>query len=428
MAAPKARTNLQGGTYMKKSANVSLPPKKQTIWNPEFTSIFIINVIINMGQFMMNTLVPKYAEHLGATAAMVGMVSGMFAITSLSIRPVVGPATSYFRKNRLLAVTVGILIAAFICYGFADSIPIVIIGRLLHGVGMGFLAPITLALASNVLPDERMASGIGIFSLGQAFATAVGPTIGLALENAVGYNTTFFFGAVLMGVALVLSLQLKTEAPNRTQRFKVSLSNMIAPEVIIPAIIMFFLGGAYSCINSFVVIYGGVCGVDGIGLFFTAYAVFVLFSRPFSGKIADKYGVDKVVIPGMLIFALSFFIISFARSLPMFILAGAVSAFGYGICQPAIQTLCMTLVSKDRRGLAGNTNYIGVDIGYLTAPVLGGAIVTFLQQHGGTQLQGYAAMYRIMTIPVFIALIIFLACRKKLITKGPMASEEQTAP
>lgn len=188
---------------------------------------------------------------------------------------------------------------------------------------------------------------------------------------------------------------------------------------------MFFLGGAYSCINSFVIIYGGICGVNQIGLFFTVYAVFVLFSRPFSGKIADKYGVDKVIIPGMLIFALSFFIISYARSLPMFLLAGAVSAFGYGICQPAIQTLCMTLVSKDRRGLAGNTNYIGVDIGYLTAPIIGGSLVTFMQKYGSTQVQGYAAMYRVMIIPVFIALVIFWIFRKKLTFKNQAVESDE---
>ncbi len=392
----------------------SVSEENQTIWNRAFISIFIVNIIINMGQFMMNTLVPKLVEHLGATTTVVGFVSGMFAITALGIRPVVGPASAYFKKNRLLATTTGIILLAFICYGFAESIPMVIAGRLLHGFGMGFLAPICLALASDTLPSNKMASGIGVFSLGQAFTTAIGPTIGMGLVGAVGYKVTFFIGSALMAVALVLSLQLKTEVPKRTERFRISFKNMIAVEVIVPTVMMFFLGGAYSCINFFVVIYGEACGVKEMGMFFTAYAISLLISRPISGKIADKYGLDKVLIPGMFIFAVSFVLISYARTLPMFLIAGAVSAFGYGICQPSIQTLCMTLVPKEKRGVAGNTNYIGIDIGYLITPVIAGAIVTFVKSYGYTQIQGYATMYRVMTIPIFIALAIFVFKGKNL--------------
>jgi MFS family permease len=211
---------------------------------------------------------------------------------------------------------------------------------------------------------------------------------------------------------------MKTEEADRSSGFKISLNNMIDFEVIVPAIIMFFLGGTYSCINTFIVVYGSACGVEDIGLFFTAYAICLLFTRPISGRIADKYGIDKTVVPGIIIFAISFIIVSFSRTLPMFIIAGAVSAFGYGICQPSIQSLCMSLVPKERRGIAGNTNYMGVDTGYLLVPPLAGSIVTFVQQSGGSKLMGYTIMYRIMTVPILIALVIFLLKKDKLIKKN----------
>lgn len=156
--------------------------------------------------------------------------------------------------------------------------------------------------------------------------------------------------------------------------------------------------------------------MEQIGLFFTVYAVCLFFSRPFCGSIADRYGIDKIVIPGMMMFALSFITVSLARSLPMFLLSGAMSAFGYGICQPYMQTLCMKLVSKERRGVAGNTNYIGVDTGYLVTPIIAGTIVTLVHRDGGSEILGYVVMYRIMIIPIFIALVIFLLNRKKLLS------------
>ncbi|OBR65283.1 hypothetical protein A7K91_20080 [Paenibacillus oryzae] len=404
---------------------IDLSEGRQSIWSPMFISIFIINIALNMAQFMMNTLIPNYAEHLGATAVIIGVVSSLFAVTALGIRPIVGPSTGYFRNNRLLAAAVGIIAIAFVCYAFADSITILMMGRLLHGIGMGFLAPLSLALASDALPSNKLASGIGIFSLGQAMATAVGPMLGLELVHYFGYSATFIIGAAIMVAVLLMALRLKTDAPDKTGGFKLSLNNIVAAEVVVPSIIMFFLAGAYSCINSFILIYGKANGVKEIGLFFTAYAVCVLFSRPFSGKMADKYGLGAMLVPGIFVFALSFILISYARTLPMFLLAGAVSAFGYGICQPIIQTMCMKLVNKDRRGIAGNTSYIGVDLGYLLTPTIAGAIVTFVQSRGGSVVEGYSMMYQMMTIPIITAFVIFMLTRKRLLKQEPVIKEVQ---
>lgn len=387
------------------------------VWNKAFLKVFIMNVFLMMGLFMTNTLVPTYVEHLGATAAVVGVVTSMFAVTALAARPVVGPSTSYFRSNRILAVAVVITIAAFICYGMADSVAMVVMGRLLHGIGMGFFAPVTMALASNALPSQKLASGIGIFSLGQAIATAIGPAFGLELVHQYGYRSTFFIGALIMLVVLVLSLRLKSDAPEVKEGFRIKLSDIIDREVILPAMMMLFLSSAYSCINAFILIFGSAAGVKEMGLFFTSYAVCLFFSRPVSGKLADKYGVDKTLIPGMIVFAVSFILISFSRTLPMFLAAGAVSAFGYGICQPAVQTLCMQLVSKERRGVAGNTAFIGVDTGYLIAPSLAGMIVTFVHSQGGNEIAGYAVMFRLMTIPILFALILFLWKRRTILLR-----------
>jgi MFS family permease len=388
---------------------------KETIWTRAFINIFLLNISVNMAQFMLNALIPKYADKLGAGATVVGMVASMFAVTALCMRPIAGPAIGYFRKNRLLALAVGFITAAFILYGFARSVPMIIAGRLLHGLGMGITGPLSLALASDTLPEKKMASGIGVFSLAQAVSTAIGPSIGLKLTDALGYNITFFIGAAVMGCSLILVSRLKTKEPARDKPFRISLDNIIAREIVTPAVIMFFLSGAYACLNSFIVIYGGLCNVGDIGLFFTAYAVCLLFTRPLSGKIADRYGLDKTMIPAIAMFALAFLCISFSHTLPMFLLSGVISSFGYGVCQPSVQTLCMRLVPSERRGVAGNTTYLGVDMGFLIMPTLAGAFISLVQNGTGSKLYGYETMFRLMILPVVIALVIFVWKRKTLL-------------
>jgi MFS family permease len=88
-------------------------------------------------------------------------------------------------------------------------------------------------------------------------------------------------------------------------------------------------------------------------------------SRPISGKLADKFGVDKAIIPGFLLFGISFVLISSANTIYMFLLAGVVSAFGYGICIPLLMTLCIRLAPLTSAGRPSNTSYIGTDAGYI---------------------------------------------------------------
>ncbi len=392
--------------------------QQDTIWNPTFVSIFIVNFAMNMGQFMMNTLIPKYADALGATASVVGMVSSMFAVTALAIRPLAGPAFDYFSKKRLLTLAIGIITLAYLGYSTARSIPMVMASRLLHGIGIGCTAPLCLALASDSLPEDRMGSGIGFFSLCQAISSAVGPSVGLALSSAIGYPRTFLVGAVIMGSALILSTRIKEKRRSPQGKYRISLKSVVAKEAVTPAVIMAFLAMAYSCINAFVVLYGGERNVEQIGLFFTVYAVFLLLSRPLSGAVSDRFGLDKTIIPACICFAAAFYLISISRTLPMFLVAGGVSAFGYGACQPAMQALCMRCVPKDRRGAGANTNYIGVDLGNLMGPAIAGRIVEQVQRSTGDTAAGYVAMYRWMILPIGIGLLIFLLNRKKILSSA----------
>jgi MFS family permease len=382
------------------------------IWTPRFSSLFAINFVITFAQFMTLVLVPKLAASLGASSLVVGLVAGVFAVTALAVRPAVGWATLVVRHNYLLAGTVALILVAFVLYAVSDSIPLLIGARLLHGAAMGFLAPVTLAMASDALPPSRMAEGVGTFSLGQAVSTAVGPSVGLWMETSFGYRTSFFVGAAIMAVAAILALRVRSPrapgGPSTPWRF----SSFLAREALVPAAIMFFLAGAFSSVNAFIVLYGEARGVDQIGLFFAAYAVFILLTRPFAGALGDARGLTVVIVPGMVLFAVSFIVIANVDTLLGFLIAGAVAALGYGICQPAVQTLALTSVPPHRRGLASNTSYIGVDLGYLIMPIIGGWIVSADMNAGASAEGAYSSMYLLSIVPIAIGLCLYLVSRR----------------
>ena len=359
---------------------------------------------MNLAQQMMNSLIAKYAAHLGASATVVGIVVSMFAVTALVFKVFSGPAIDTFNRRYILVIATLVMGTAFLGYSFSAKIPVLIVFRLLHGSSMAFTATCCLALAADALPPKKIASGIGIFSTAQAASMAIGPTCALSLAGYFGYKITFTIGSCMMIFAAFMAFQINISFI-KTKKFKISVENIIAKESLLPAAMMFFLSMTSCVINSFLILFADVQHVSNIGYYFTVYAGTLLITRPLAGSLTDRLGLVRILIPAMAFFAGAFVLISCAASLPVFLFAAFVSAFGFGACQPAIQTFSMKSVPAERRGAASSTNYIGLDLGNLAGPVLAGSLVDRF---------GYPLMWRIMIFPVGFALGLVLLNRSRI--------------
>lgn len=378
-------------------------PKK--IFNRCFVSIFLANSLMYLSQWMVNSLVAKYADYLGATASMVGIVSSVFALTALLFKIVSGPALDVYNRRIILILAMCVMGISYFGYSASSNVPMLVSFRLFQGCGQAFTATCCLALASDTLPPDQFGTGIGIFSLAQAVMQAIGPTAGLALMNRFGYHMTFVISGSIMVAAALLAACVNVPY-KKEKKFKITMDSIFAKEALLPVILIFFLSTAFSVINSFLIIFAGKQGITGnIGLYFTVYACTLLFSRPLIGKLSDRLGMVRVAIPAMFCFALSFLVISFSTTLLSLLTAGLIAGFGYGACQPAIQTLCMKCVSQKRRGAASSSSYIGNDLGQLLGPNVAGAVIVAF---------GYNAMWRFMMLFIFTAVVLVIIFRKKI--------------
>ena len=383
------------------------------MWNYGYIIVILVTLFYQFGQQMANTLIPKYANFLGVEPMLIGLVGSVFAISSLLIKPFNGPAFESFDKNLLLRICMAGIMLVYVGYGFSKSIGIIIALRIVHGVFISCIPPLTLSIASENLPESKLGSGIGIFSLTQAVGQAIGPGVGLSLSSKVGYNTTFFIGAGVMVLAFIMSFFLR-DFEQDFAPYRISLRNTIEPAAIHAAVLMFFVNGTYNCVGSYLAIYGAARNVENIGLFFTVYAICLLATRPISGMLIDRYGYNRVIIPGFLCFAFSYVLIGLSSSLAGFLLAAVVTAFGYGVCGPTVQSLSLKCAKRNRRGAASNTCFLGSDISMLILPVIAGSVAERQINLTGSEALGYSRMYFFMIIPSLIAIVYFLLARKSI--------------
>lgn len=361
---------------------------------------------MNLSKQMSNSILSKYIDSLGATATIVGLVSSTFALAALIFKMVSGPALDSFNRKHIIIGAMLALGISFSGYSMSATVPMVIVFRFLQGAAQAFTATCLLTMASDTLPPEKFSTGVGMFALFETVAQAIGPTVGLGLMNIVGFRMTFLISAVLMFVSAVVVVFYKQPPFIKTKKFKISFGSIFARESIKYAALLFIFNFAFCVVSTYLVIYAAQRGVENnIGLYFTLYACTMLISRPLIGGLTDKYGAGKVLIPAMGCFIISYLIISISTSLPMFLIASFISAFGTGACQPAVQALCMKCVSSDRRGAASSTCYIANDLGTLIgAPVAGMIVETW----------GYTIMWRVMTIPMLFAILLVICIRKDI--------------
>lgn len=385
--------------------NQELAQAPEKIWNRQFILLFIANGLMYLGQWTVQTLVTNYAKTMGATSTILGIVASAFAVTAILFKIISGPALDQFRRKNILLAALCVVAVAYFGYSISQNIPMLVLFRLLQGAGQAFTATCCLTLAADALPVDKLGEGIGMFSLAQAISQAVAPTLGLAIANYFGFHVTFAFACVMILLSAAMVTQIPASGTLRQGKFKISLDSVVAKEALIPMFILLLLASAFCLINSFLVIYASDMGVSSIGGYFSVYALTLLITRPMVGKLADRLSFVKVAVPAMLCFALSFWLISISRNIFMFLAAAVISAFGYGACQPLVNSLCMKSVPPDRRGAASSTSYVGTDLGNLIGPTLAGVVISRC---------GYTLMWRVMTIQIFAAIGITLLFRKKI--------------
>lgn len=374
------------------------PAKKESIWSLPYIVLMGVNFFQSMAAFMANTTIPLFADHLGASTAFVGAVVSSFAITALLIRPFAGPAFDSFSRKRLLFIAQCIICASLVSYGVVNSLPALVAVRLLHGIGIGCAGPLGMSLVSEFLPVSRFASGISIYALAQSFAQVIGPAVGLFLVEELGFSGAYFLAAGCLLIAMCGIFAVK-EPPRHKLPYEFKVSRMFAREALDKALALMLLATSFSCMTSYVVLYGYLLGIEGMGLFFTVYALCLVITRPLFGNLADRFGAPRILLIGLLFFAASYFALSRATDMPGMLVAAVLGSAGFGCCAPLIQTLGLSSVPGERRGAASNTVFTGLDLGMLFGPVIGGNVIEMLAPLMGGEIAGYSCMWIVMLIP-----------------------------
>ena len=384
------------------------PHEITTMWNKNFIIVMITTTLMTFGHFTINPFIASYTKYLGTTDQLTGFLAGMFFGVAFAFRPVSGPLITRLDKRILLMLTLLCGSVASLGYALFENVAAFAFFRFLHGLEYSFLGTLVMTLASDNLPIEKMASGMGIYTIGSAVGMSVSPLIGEALiklgtgirDEGMGFTVLFLFSSAVLALAIIPVSFLYIEKKTKKELAGIGAwyKNIIAINALPLAAVILLIQTAYSLYNIYMIEFGKEQGIANITVFYTVLAITLAISRPLSGMLTDGFGVKKVIIPGMVVFMLSFLVVGSGAALWMVLIGAVLAAIGFGSSQPPIIAMSMKSVHPLKRAVASNTVYMGIDLGLFFGPLYGGFIVDRFN---------YSTLYKTAIAPVVLGLVLF---------------------
>ncbi|WP_373894130.1 MFS transporter [Virgibacillus natechei] len=380
---------------------------KSTLWTKDFTIISVANFFLYLVFYLLLVTMSVYAvEQYHVSESQAGLVTGIFVIGTLIGRLVIGRLISSLGNKKMLYFGLIFFILMSLFYFVDGGITFFLITRLLHGIALGAASTATGTIVAEVIPQERKGEGIGYYSMSITLATAIGPFIGLYMSTHTSYQVIFIFCLALAIVSFIISLFAKIpvmEKPAKAQvpesKKKVRLSDFVEPKAFPIALVIIIISVGYASVLSFINFYAvEIDQVSAASFFFIVYAVAILLSRPFTGRLMDVKGANWVMYPAFILLGAGLLLLSTASSSIALLAAGALMGLGYGNMQSTTQAIAVKMAAPHRVGLATSTYYIAMDAGIGFGPYVLGMIIP---------ITGYSNLYVIMGIMVLITTILY---------------------
>ena len=376
---------------------VSVPEK---IWTRDFVLICFANLFIFLGFQMTLPTLPLFVKELGGSDQLIGVIVGVFTFSALLFRPYAGQALETKGRRFVYMLGLGIFVLSVGTMGFITSILLLIIIRIIQGIGWGFSTTATGTIATDLIPPKRRGEGMGYFGLSGNIALAFGPALGLTLVGKISFISLFLICATLGFVALLLSSTIRYKkvetSPDKTTTLKFDIFEKTALQ---PSLLLFFITVTFGGIATFLPVYTLEKNVTGIESYFLVYALFLMLSRTFAGKIYDNKGHTYVFPPGTILIIIAMFLLAWLPNTTVLLIAASLYGLGFGSVQPALQAWAVDKAANNRKGMANATFFSFFDVGVGLGAILFGQLAF---------LFGYQSIYLTSAGSVFISLLIYM--------------------
>lgn len=369
-------------------------------------SLFFVVLADMIGFGFIIPLLPYYAEHFGASDTLIGLLGATYPLGQIFAAPLIGRLSDKFGRKKALILSVGGTAASLLILGFAKTLGMIFLSRLLDGLTGGNIT-VAQSYISDLTDERSRARSLGLIGAAFGLGFIIGPAFGGYLSR-FGLSVPAFVATGIATANLIMIATLLPESrpadprkvPFTFSELKKTMGQNLVRTLLV---VKFFYSIAFTMFESGFALFSMrklALNVTSTSFILAHVGILVAFTQGFLIRIVskrfDETDLLKLSLPLNFVF-LSFY--SLSSRLPVLLLIISPLSVTSALSSVSITSMVTKVVPKEKvGGTLGIFNSVD-GLTRIVSPILSGLVI----QNFGPSIKG-----PIEGIFLFISTLAFL--------------------
>jgi EmrB/QacA subfamily drug resistance transporter len=190
-----------------------VPPKRTTHPNVVLAICCMSLLIVGMDVTIVNVALPAIQKNLDAHLAGLQWILDAYTLVVASFLMLAGSMSDRFGRRRVFQIGLGVFTLGSLLCSRSGTMEQLIGFRALQGLGASMLNPVALSIIANAFPDPKArARAVGVWGAVAGVSLGIGPLIGGALTETIGWRSIFWINVPIGIIAALLAARFVPES------------------------------------------------------------------------------------------------------------------------------------------------------------------------------------------------------------------------
>jgi MFS family permease len=363
-----------------------------------------------------NPVLPLFSQALGADDAVIGLIAAVSPLAGILFSFPVGVLSDHIGRKRLLITSGVVFLSAPFLYLFLTDPVWLIPVRFFHGTATAILGPVVSAIIAERFPENKGAM-LGQYSSATLIGRTAAPLIGgiiisyfVFYPGLIQYRMVYVVAAIAAVPVFIMTLMYRENLPVPLAlplfpRFRDSFVTFFSyPRLRATAMVEMATYFAFGAFETFLPLHLASHGISAyqIGIIFAAQVLIIAGTKPFFGKLADRFDKRVQIAAGLIIVGVSVGSLPLLSSFTSFLLVSALLGLGMSLSTVATSAYVADVAGKEQIGASMGALASIMDIGHSAGPLITGIIISAVSYTIGFLVSFLLAIF---TTAVFIIVV-----------------------